>query len=422
MWRKAAAASLVAAPIALTVATGVDPALGIPEQYGIYRQHPDAVQAHSILLHWAWVLFVPGLLGLLAPIRQRGAVLARIAWIAVIVGLTTFSALMANDFVLLALEQTLPNDQVQAVDEKFLAMSVTVIGWQWPGLIGWGLSLILTPIAAARARVIDWWTAGAALLGMGLYLAFAISPVPLCLLGPIVMIGAYGRAAWLLVRPRAAAEEPDTFGAYRRRVGIISLYAAPLSFAIGMATVPDWSGDLADSVAKPVQTQVSALFLHFAWVLFVPAVLAVAARANRFTQVAAGITVVALINFSGLMVGDSADLAARQVLDAATADRVSETLGGLAAFTFGWALPSMVLTLLGLIAVGIGAAVSGLTRWWVAALVVAGVVAFLALGLGPIGVTGPLLLLAGFGLIARDLRRTATPAAQPTPDPVPTGG
>jgi hypothetical protein len=422
MWRKAAAASLVAAPIALAVATGVDPALGIPEQYGIYRQHPDAVQAHSILLHWAWVLFVPGLLGLLAPIRQRGAVLARIAWIAVIVGLATFSALMANDFVLLALEQTLPDAQVQAVDEKFLAMSVTVAGWQWPGLIGWGLSLILTPIAAARGRVIDWWTAGAALLGMALYLAFAISPVPLCLLGPIVMIGAYGAAAWRLVRPRPAPAEPepDTFGAFRRGFGQFALYAAPLSFAIGMATVPDWSGDLADSVAKPVQTQVSALFLHFAWILFVPAVLAVAARANRFTQVAAGITVLALINFSGLMVGDSADLAARQVLDAATADRVSETLGGYAAFTFGWAMPGMLLSLLGLSAVAVGAAVSRVTRWWTAALVVAGIAAFLGLGLGPIGVTGPLLLLAGFGLIARDLRRLTAPAAPAaTPAPAP---
>src|SRR5687767_5344051 len=184
MWRKAAAASLVAAPIALAVATGVDPALGIPEQYGIYRQHPDAVQAHSILLHWAWVLFVPGLLGLLAPIRQRGAVLARIAWVAVLLGLATFSALMAMDFFLLALEQNLPDAQVAVVDTRFQEQLLTVAGWQWPGLLGWGLALLLVPVAAARARVITWWTAAAALVGMGLYLAFAISPVPVSLLGP----------------------------------------------------------------------------------------------------------------------------------------------------------------------------------------------------------------------------------------------
>ncbi|MEV6300418.1 hypothetical protein AB0M02_13515 [Actinoplanes sp. NPDC051861] len=458
MWRKAAAASLVAAPILLAVATGVDPALGDDQGYGIYRQHPDAVQAHSLLLHWAWALFVPGLLGLLTPIRRRGAVLARIAWLAVIFGLITFSALMANDFFLLALEQTLPDARVQVVDERFLALSVTVAGWQWPGLAGWALSLILTPIAAARAGVISWRVAAGALAGMALYLAFAISPVPLCLLGPVVMTVAYTFAARSLLDPASAApSEPDTFGTFRRRFGLFSMYAAPLTFAAGMATVPDWSGDVADSVASPVLTQVSALFLHYAWVLFVPAVLMIAAqtirssgleastggagaasssggvvpsfggpdrsasRAARFTGVAAGVTVLALINFSGLMVGDSADLAARQALDPATAEKVSETMGGLAAFTFGWALPGMALTLLGLIAVPIGAAVAGATRWWTAALSTAGIVAFLVAGLGPIGVTGPLLLLAGFALMARDFRRPAVGEAVPnSPTATPT--
>ncbi|MEU8239796.1 hypothetical protein AB0C07_16255 [Actinoplanes missouriensis] len=431
------AACLVTAPVLLAVATGVDPALGLTEGYGIYRQHPDGVLAHSILLHWAWVLFVPGLLALLAPVRRRGAVLARIAWIAVILGLTTFSALMANDFVLLALEQTLPDAQVAAVDERFQSLAVTIAGWQWPGLIGWGLALVLTPIAAARGRVISWWIAGAALLGTALYFAFAISPVPLCLLGPLVMTGAYGTAAVRLLRPAppsrvstaepalrspgGPAAEPDTFGAFRRRFGLFSLYAAPLTFAAGMATVPDHTGDIADSLASPVQTQISALLLHLGWLLFIPAVLLIASarpgrptRAGTFTRVAAAITVLALVNFSGLMVGDSADLAARQVLDEATATRVNDTLGGYAAFTFGWALPGMVFSLLGLIAVAAGAAASRTVRWPAAALVAAGIVAFLFLGLGPIAVTGPLLLLAGCALMAHDLNR---PAALPAPAP-----
>ena len=405
MWRKAAAASLVAAPIALAVATGVDPALGEDQSYGIYRQHPGAVQAHSLLLHWAWVLFVPGLLGLLTPIRRRGAVLARVAWVSVIIGLTTFSALMAGDLFLLALEQTLPDAQVRAVDEYFLTLGVTVAGWQWPGLIGWALSLVLTPVAAARAGVIDWWTAGAALAGTALYFAFAISPVPLCLLGPVLLIGAYGAAAWRLLHPRQTAAEPDTFGVFRHRFNRFSLYGAPLAFAAGMATVPDPTGDLADRLASPVQAQVSALLLHLGWILFVPAVLAISARAGRFTQVAAGVTVLALINFSGLMLGDSSDLAARRILGATAADRVGETMSGYASFTFGWALPSMILTLSGLVSVAIGAAVRRTVRWWSATLMTAGVTAFLAVGLGPVGVTGPLLILAGCALIARDLGR-----------------
>ena len=417
MWRKAAAVCLVTAPLALAVATGVDPALGDDQGYGIYRQHPGATQWHALLLHWAWVLFVPGLLGLLAPVRRRGAVLARIAWVAVLIGLVSFSSLMAIDFFLLALEQNLPDAQVRAVDERFLGLTWTVAGWQWPGLLGWGASLVLTPIAAARGRVISWWTAAAALTGTALYFAFAIAELPVNLLGPAVLAGAYGHAGWQLVRDRRVpAGEPDTFGAFRRRAGEVCMVAAPLSFAVGMATVPDSTGDAADSLAHPALTQASAFFLHLGWVLFVPAVLHVAARGRRFTRVAAGGTVLALINFSALMLGDSADLAARQVLDAATAQKVSDTFGGLPLFAFGWALPGMVFSLLGLIAVPVGAAADRLTRWWVAATAVAGVAAFLLLGLGWTGVTGPVLLLAAFTLLARDLRRRpAAPAPAPSP-------
>ncbi len=419
MWRLAAAVCLVTAPLALAVATGVDPALGDDQGYGVYRQHPGATQWHALLLHWAWTLFVPGLLGLLAPVRRRGAVLARIAWAAVVIGLVSFSALMAIDFFLLALEQNLPDAQVRAVDEKFLGLTWTVAGWQWPGLIGWGVSLILTPVAAARGRVISWWTAAAALAGTALYFVFAISEVPVNLLGPAVLAGAYGYAGWELVRGgrRVPAGEPDTFGAFRRRAGLVSMIAAPLSLAVGMATVPGTTGDVADSVAHPTLTQVSAFFLHLAWVLFVPAVLHVAARARRFTRVAAGVTVLALINLSALMLGDSADLAARQVLDAATAQKVGDTFGGLPLFAFGWALPGMLCSLLGLIAVAVGAAADRLTRWWAAALAVAGIAAFVLLGLGWTGVVGPVLLLVAFGVLARDLHRR--PAATAPADPVP---
>ncbi|MFI7540613.1 hypothetical protein [Actinoplanes sp. NPDC049599] len=408
MWRKAAAVSLVTAPILLAVATGVDPALGDDQGYGIYRAHPGATQWHSLLLHWAWVLFVPGLLGLLAPIRRRGAGPARVAWVAVLLGLATFSALMAMDFFLLALEQTLPDAQVAAVDTRFQEQLLTVAGWQWPGLLGWALAMLLVPVAAARARVVNWWTAGAALVGMALYLAFAISPVPVNLLGPVVLAGAYAAAAWQLLRPRAAAAEPDSFGVFRARTGLAALVAAPVVLGAGVVSAP--SGTFA---AHPTQTQVSALLLHYGWLLFVPAVLSVAARGGRFTRVAAGVTVLALLNFSALMVGDAADLAARQVLDAATADRVGETLGGYPLFTFGWMVPGMVLSLLGLVAVLAGAAVDRLARWWVPVLGFAGVAAFLVVPVGVAGLAGPVLLLAAFGLTGREPRRPREETGEP---------
>lgn len=410
MWRKVAAAGLVLAPVALAVSTGIDPALGEDQGYGVYRLHPEATQWHSLLLHWAWVLCVPGFLGLLALVRQRGAVLAGVAWVATLLGLVTFSALMAADFGLLSLEQQagLTDAQLASYDDRVGAMSWVVAGWQIPGIVGWAVALVVTPLAAARARVINWWTAGLAVLGAALYLLFAISPVPLCLTGPAVLIVAYGMAARQLLR-YSPPEEPDVFGVLRHRVGLACLVAAPLSFAVGMATVPP--GD--DVVGHPALTQASAFFLHLAWVLFIPAVLTVAARGGRFTRVAAGLAVLGLINFSALMFGDYLDLAARQALGDAVADRAAELTGGYATFSLGWVLPGMVLTFLGLILVAVGAAVDRLVRWWVPVIVVAGFAGFFLLGLGPIGVVGPLVLVAGFGLIAVALGAPATSRGEP---------
>lgn len=400
MPRTAAAVCLVLAPIALAIATGTDPALGDEQGFGVYREHPDAIQWHSLLLHWAWTLFVPGFLGLLGPIRRRGAALGRIAWLATVLGLTTFSALMMFDFVLLALEQHLPNEQVAQVNDAFGAMGWAQYGWAIPGMLGWAVALVLTPIAAARAKVINWWIAAAALAGTALYFLFAISPVPVSLTGPIVLIGAYGAAAVRLIRHRDEDAEPDRLGAFRHRAGIISLYAAPIALAAGMAT----------AMLSP---EASALLLHLAWVLFIPAVLTIGRAAGRFTQIAVGVAVVGLLNLSGLMVGDYADMASRQVLSEETANAVAETVGGYALFSLGWATPGMLLTLLGLIAVGIAVAVERTVPWWVPVLVVVGLAAFLTLPIGPLGVIGPLVLVGGFAAVARQLpaERSTRPLA-----------
>jgi hypothetical protein len=405
---------LILAPLALLIATAVDPALGDDQAYGVYRQHPEAVQWHSVLLHHAWALFVPGLLALLAPIRTRGAALARVAWLAVVLGLATFAALMATDLWILALEQRLPDDGVRRANEAFEALEWARWGWQVPGLAGWALALILTPIAAARARVIDWWTAGAALLGTALYFLFAISPVPLSLTGPAVMLGAYTVAAVRLRRP--PADEPDRFGAFRTRAGRTSLILAPLLFAAGLATVPGFSPGLETALAHPAQTQASALLLHLTWLAFIPAVLHLTRDAPRWSRVIGALVVLALVNFSGLMVGDYPSIATAQGLDPATAAQVDAALGEYALFALGWAMPSMILTLLGLIAVTIAAAVTRRARWWTPALTAAGIAAFLVAGVGPLSLLSPALLLAALAPLARTPRPAATaPADAPTP-------
>ncbi|GAA3242412.1 hypothetical protein GCM10010532_083990 [Dactylosporangium siamense] len=406
---------LFLAPAVLAVATAVDPALGDAQGTGVYRAHPDATQWHSLLLHWSWLLFAPAFLGLLAPIRRRGAVLARITWCAVVFGLVTFAALMAYDLALLAMEQTLPDGDVARVDATFQGMGWAVWGWQVPGLAGWAVALLLTPVTAAYAKVISWWTAGAALLGSVLYLQFAISPLPVNLAGPVVMVVAYTIAGWEVGRFRTPAE-PATFGVFQDRVGRFGLVAAPVVFGAGLLTVPGLTPDVAAAVRQPGLAQASAWLLHVAWLLFVPGMLLLMRRGRRFTTVAAAVTAFALMHFSGLMVGDYSDLAVRLTVPEDAAVKVGDTFGGYALFTVGWAVPAMLLSLLGLIAVPIGAAADGLVRWWVPVLTGLGVVAFLAVGVGPLSVLSPLLLLAGYGLLARALPpRREAPVAEPAP-------
>jgi hypothetical protein len=411
MNRKFAAACLVAAPLALAVATAVDPALGDAPEHGVYRQHPDAVLWHSVLLHWAWVLFVPGLLGLLAPIRRRGAVVGGVAWVAAVVGLVTFSALMSVDLAVLALEQTVSDAEAARVMDRFEGFVWGVVGWQVPGLVGWAVALVAGPLAAARARVISWWTAGAALAGTALYFVFAIEPVPVSLSGPLVMLAAYTVAAVQLVRHRTpAAGEPDRFGAFTFRAGLVCLVAAPVSFAIGMATIPGGTYETAAFVAHPTAAQASAFFLHLAWVLFVPGVLALMRVGGRFARVAGTVTVLGLINFSALMLGDHTDLATRQVLGPAVADEVARRTGEYALFNLGWVLPGMALALAGLIAVAVAAGVDRLVPWWVPAVVVLGFVGFFLAPPAPAtAVIGPLLLLVAFTFIARAAAASVRP-------------
>ncbi|MFF5082131.1 hypothetical protein ACFY36_34210 [Actinoplanes sp. NPDC000266] len=461
MWRKATAACLVLAPVALAVATGVDPALGEDQGYGIYRQHPDATLWHAVLLHWSWVLLAVGFIGLLLQIgsrsqsrdggrdgvrdggrggsRGRASVLAAVGWVATLLGLVTFSGLMAFDIGLLALEQQpgLTDAQLASYDERIGSYAWAQWGWQVPGILGWAVALIVVPLAAARARVISWWAAGLALAGTALYLLFAISPVPLCLTGPVVLIVAYTLAARQLLAPSETASpggpalalsetafpagstlapsETCPAGeqaiapsetAFSGRAGLVCLIAAPLSFVVGMATVPPGSGDSSTYADHPGLAQASAFFLHLAWVLFVPAVIAVSERGGRFTRAAGFVTVLALINFSALMLGDYTDLAARQALGDPVADRAMALTDGYTLFTLGWALPGMALSLLGLITVAIGAAHDGLVRWWVPVLVVAGFAGFFVLPFGPLAVLGPAVLVVGFGLLGAALWRT----------------
>jgi hypothetical protein len=368
---------LAVAPVVLAVATAVDPEVGDNTGTAPYRDHPVSGQWHGLLLHWAMLLFVPGLAGLLMAVRHRGAVLARVAWVAATVGLVTFSGLMATDIILLAVAQAVPNDQVEAFSAGFDPLHLMALGWQLPGVLGFFLSFLITPIAAARARVIRWWTAALALPGTVAYIMLTTMPVPVSLIGPALLAVAYWTAAWRLLRQPAGVSEVDTFGPFRRRFGAVAMVAAPVLFVAGLAIAPR-PADLAGLAAQPTRAQVSGLLLHLAFVLFVPAVWGLAERGRRGTQVAGGLTVLGLGTLAALPLNDFAYLAAYRVLGERTASVVDANLGGYALSVYGWNLPGLVLTLGGLVAVTVVAWRDKLVTWWVPALVVAGAVGYAA--------------------------------------------
>jgi hypothetical protein len=419
--RRAGLACLVAAPILLTAATAADPGVGDVEFAAALAADPGAARLHTVLLHWCWVLFVPGLLALLAPIRRRGRVLATIAWPAAVLGLATFAGLTLSDYFGLAVLEAADIAAFERVEDRVGRYGWLVAGWQVPGMLGWAVAMLLTPLAAARAGHTGWWYPATAVPGFVLYLLFAISEPPLSLAGPALLTVANAvLAARLWSRPPAEAGE-EGFAAFRRTFGVACLIGAPLALAAGMATLPGGAFHIAtDFAADPAAAQASAFFLHLAWLLFVPAIVEVTGRVTgrgwRLAQAAGAVAVLGLLHFNGLMIGDYAGLAAEQTLDPARVEAVTARVEGYASLSLGVVLPGMLGALLGLILVPVAAARAGLVRWPVPVLAGAGVVAFFALTVGRVpGLVAPLFLLAAYGLLARAI---AAPAAA-KPEPVP---
>ena len=410
MWRRRAGLLCLAlSPVLLLAATAADP-LGDGEWYTLVGANPSRAILHTVLLHWAWVLLVPGIWALLSPIRDgRGKVLTRIVWVAATFGLATFAGLVLTDVTGVAVAETADAAANVRMDEQVGSYPWLTWAWQLPGTIGWAVSLVLPGIAASRGRVLGWWYAAAAGAGGVLYFLFAIEP-GLSLLGPAVMMVANLVAVIRLWSAEVPDAAPDPF---RQRIGIACLAAAPVALGVGAATMPGGPTHIAAFSSSPGLAQASAFFLHLSWLLFIPGVLAVLRRVprGRFAFTAGAVALLGLLNFNGLMVGDYIALAAEQTLTPAQQEAATAATESYTLFPLAVAMPAMLLSLLGLILVPIAAARAGLVRWPVPVVTGVGVVAFLMLTTGRVtGLVAPVILLVGYGLLARALNRPPAPA------------
>lgn len=176
-------------------------------------------------------------------------------------------------------------------------------------------------------------------------------------------------------------------GAMRLAAGV-SLVTGTAFWAAGMFFSPPQESmadaDYIASLARDLtQTQVSALFLHYANLLLGLGVLAApslvrGSRGLRLTVVGALFTALSFVNISGLILADWWNAATGTLLEpeqaAAVFDHVKNaSLFGLWSGTEMFSLVGSVLLLAGL-------ARAGVLGWWTIALLVGGVAGLIALG------------------------------------------
>ena len=207
----------------------------------------------------------------------------------------------------------------------------------------------------------------------------------------------------------AVREDGDGLAGVRRTAAGVSLVVGTVLYGVGAALSPDQAdsstrGYVASLAADPVQSDLSAAFLHWGWVLLVPGLLVamtlVRGRKGRWlTAVGGAVGVLGAINISGLVMSDffnARGVAAVGLDDTVAVMEAATGSPGLALWTLvgrvgaGLAIPVMLL----------GLSRAGVIGWWAAPL-------FLAGGVGPYVVPGawalPVVLLTSLPGIALGL-------------------
>ncbi|GII85242.1 hypothetical protein Ssi03_32320 [Sphaerisporangium siamense] len=211
--RVAAGASLVLAPLCLLLGMAADPTRPGVDDPLVYANNPVAVGVSATLLHYAWVLWVPGVIGLVHLVRRKGVVLAHIAGVVAVLGLINFSSLMISDFFDIVLFRNLPVDQAEKLMQD-AAQPAMIAAWQLPGMIGSFLGLVLVAVAYARAGRAGWWFPAGVLAGIAIWLVGASSwNLILGLGGPVLLLVVFGAVGVSLIRMPDEQWSPARTGA-----------------------------------------------------------------------------------------------------------------------------------------------------------------------------------------------------------------
>jgi len=157
---------LVVAPLVYVAGLLADPALRAGDAAaGAYGRHPEQVSVSAALLHWSWVLLVPGIIGMIHLVRRRAVVAGHVAGGLALLGIVNFSALMLGDFFYARLENALGAEEGARLGDAAWAMAGARWGFQIPGFLGL-LGVLALGLVLAFDRRVPWWAPPAMVAGM----------------------------------------------------------------------------------------------------------------------------------------------------------------------------------------------------------------------------------------------------------------
>ena len=208
--RLLAGACLVAAPLVYVAGLVADPALRAGDAAdGAYGRHPGQVSVSAALLHWSWVLLVPGIIGMIHLVRRRAVLFGHVAGVVALLGVVNFSALMLGDYFYARLEADLGTAEGDRLADAALGEAGAVWGFQVPGFLGL-LGVLLLGLALAYDRQVPWWAPPAMVAGM---LAAPVYPVGM-IAGSLLYLAGSGVIGVRMLRMSDAdwAQAPATSG------------------------------------------------------------------------------------------------------------------------------------------------------------------------------------------------------------------
>ncbi|MGJ6963306.1 hypothetical protein ACSDR0_15475 [Streptosporangium sp. G11] len=162
----------------------------------IFREHATTVQVSALLYVWATLSLIPVVLALAHLLRERAPRASGIGAAIGLIGSGHALTLFTTDFYDLALAQTLPAAQAEAVTARAGELWGFLYGMLLPAfLCHVGLFTLL--IALAAVRVAPWWVPVVAIVGTVVpFVAIGQSPAVQSV-GALLHLAAYG---WIALR------------------------------------------------------------------------------------------------------------------------------------------------------------------------------------------------------------------------------